>query len=119
MSFKLLKNLWAGSFLKITKLQSFALIIFRVFHIFTLSYIFNLKTRISSHYESPQLKTVFLDLKSLEDLKRFISGIGNLWLHAFLGSDLSSFSVFNVSYSAVALLSISVSQIFHISVFLG
>ena len=35
-------------------------------------------TKISSHYESPQLKTVFLDLKRF-DLKRFISRMGNLW----------------------------------------
>ena len=34
-------------------------------------------TRISSHYESPQLKTVFLDLKRFEDL--YLERMGNLW----------------------------------------
>ena len=60
---------------------------------------------------------MFLDLKSLEDLKRFISGMGNLWPLGFLASELCSFSAFKVSYSAVALLSISASQVFRISVF--
>ena len=35
------------------------------------------RTRISSHYESPQLKTVFLDLKRFEDL--YLERMGNLW----------------------------------------
>ena len=65
----------------------------------------------------PQLKTVFLDLKSSEDLKRFISRMGNLWPLGFLASELRSFAVFNFSYSAVALLSFSAFQVFRISVF--
>ena len=47
-------------------------------------------TGISSHYESPELKTEFLDLKSLEDLKRFISTFGLLTFWS-LSSAVSQF----------------------------
>ena len=70
---------------------------------------FELAVRISSHYESPQLETTVLSLKSLEDLKTIISRMGNLWPLGFLASELCSLSVFNLSYSAVALLSFSAS----------
>ena len=55
--------------------------------------------------------------KNLKDLKTLILRIGNLWPLGFLASEICSFSVFKLSYLAVALLSFPASQLFRISVF--
>ena len=52
---------------------------------------------------------MFLDLSGM--------ALGNFWPFDLLASELCNFSVFKVSYSAVALLSISASQLFRLSLF--
>ena len=73
-------------------------------------------TRISSYYESPQLKAVFLDFETFRRFETIKIDDGQPMASCMAFWPLSS-AVSWLSYSAVSLISFSVSQIFCISVF--